>query len=92
MPACWAQPFGRGNRIEHDLAGRRAYLVAASGRIAIDGITLGARDGAVREREERIPLTALDDTQIVLVERHGAGAIRGGRGRKAEPVAAQRFL
>ena len=48
--------------------GRHAYLVPATGRIAVNGITLNPRDGAAIRDEARIIITALDDAEVVLVD------------------------
>ncbi|WP_206244988.1 pirin family protein [Novosphingobium terrae] len=44
-----------------------AYLVPVSGRIALNGITLAPGDGAAIAQEPQLHLTALDDTEVVLV-------------------------
>ncbi len=49
-------------------AGRHAYLVAASGRVTVNGVALGARDGAAIEDEARLSITAIEDSEIVLVD------------------------
>ncbi|MES2149319.1 MAG: pirin family protein [Pseudomonadota bacterium] len=55
--------------IVHDLPqGRRAYLVPTTGRIVLHGLCLGPRDGAVISEQSQIKITALDDSEIVLVE------------------------
>lgn len=48
--------------------GRHAYLVPATGRIAVNGHELGARDGAAIQDEPALSLTALEDAEIVLVD------------------------
>lgn len=58
-----------GETIVHALPeGRRAYLVPTTGRVEIDGVTLGPRDGAAISDELHITITAIDETDIVLVE------------------------
>ena len=47
---------------------RRAYLVPATGAIEIDGHRVGARDGAAIEDEEIMRITALEDSEIVMVD------------------------
>lgn len=47
---------------------RHAYLVPATGRIAIDGAELGARDGAAITGLENFTIEALDDSELVLVD------------------------
>jgi redox-sensitive bicupin YhaK (pirin superfamily) len=48
--------------------GRHIYLVPATGRIEVNGVLVATRDGvAVRDVEE-IRLTAIEDSEIVLVD------------------------
>lgn len=49
-------------------ADRRAYLVAATGRIAVNGVAAKARDGIAVTGEEQIAITADEDAEIVLVD------------------------
>ncbi|USI71682.1 pirin family protein [Sphingomonas morindae] len=49
-------------------AGRRAYLVPATGAIEIDGATARARDGVAIADVETIRITALEDSEVVLVD------------------------
>ncbi len=48
--------------------GRHAYLVSATGAIAIDGERFEARDGAALSGGQTVTITALDDAEIVLVD------------------------
>ena len=48
--------------------GRRAYVVSTQGRIDLQGWRLAPRDGAAVSGESDITITALDATEIVLVE------------------------
>ncbi len=48
--------------------GRRGYLVAAAGAVAIDGLRVNARDGAAIKDIEVLKVTALEDSEIVLVD------------------------
>ncbi|MFN3511692.1 MAG: pirin family protein [Phenylobacterium sp.] len=48
--------------------GRRAYLVAATGRIDVNGVVAKARDGLAIRDEPVIRVTALDDAELVLVD------------------------
>lgn len=57
-----------GERVEHALEGRAAYLVAARGRIAVNGLDLGPRDGVAVEGEAALAIVARDDAEIVMVE------------------------
>lgn len=49
-------------------AGRYAYLVPASGRIAVNGVEVGARDGAAISDETTLTITALEDSELVMVD------------------------
>ena len=49
-------------------AGRRGYLVAASGAVDVDGVGLGARDGAAISDVEVVTVTAVEDAEIVMVD------------------------
>ncbi|MDP3299468.1 MAG: pirin family protein, partial [Phenylobacterium sp.] len=58
-----------GETTEHALdAGRHAYLVPASGRVEVNGVTLEARDGAAITGETSLTITALEDSELVLVD------------------------
>jgi redox-sensitive bicupin YhaK (pirin superfamily) len=48
--------------------GRLGYLVAASGRVEVDGVALDARDGAAIRDVASVRVTALDDAELVLVD------------------------
>jgi quercetin 2,3-dioxygenase len=48
--------------------GRHAYLVAAKGRIRIDGIEAEARDGFAILGEGLLAIEALDDAELVMVD------------------------
>ncbi len=47
---------------------RRAYLVPAIGAVEIDGQRVNARDGAAIAEVDSIQITALEDSEIVLVD------------------------
>jgi len=47
---------------------RHAYLVPATGRVAIDGAELAARDGAAITGLDRFTIEALEDSEIVMVD------------------------
>lgn len=47
---------------------RRAYLVPAVGAVEIDGKRVNARDGAAISELETVTITALEDSEIVLVD------------------------
>ena len=48
--------------------GRHAYLVPATGRIAIDGEAFNARDGAAITGGRTVTITADEDAELVLVD------------------------
>jgi len=47
---------------------RKGYLVPASGAVDIDGVRVNARDGAAIADMETLTVTALEDSEIVLVD------------------------
>lgn len=47
---------------------RYGYLVAAKGKIDINGQQFNARDGAAIHQEEKIIITALEEAELVLVD------------------------
>ena len=47
---------------------RHQYLVAAQGRIRVNGYEAGARDGIAITGEAEITLTALEDAEVVMVD------------------------
>ena len=47
---------------------RHLYLVPAAGSIEINGVRVNARDGAAIRDEDRLTITALEDSEIVLVD------------------------
>ncbi len=49
-------------------ADRHAYLVPATGAITVNGVSIGARDGAAIQKEEILSISALEDSEIVLVD------------------------
>jgi redox-sensitive bicupin YhaK (pirin superfamily) len=49
-------------------ATRKAYLVPATGRVEVNGVTLEARDGAAIADEAELRVTALEDAELVLVD------------------------
>jgi redox-sensitive bicupin YhaK (pirin superfamily) len=58
-----------GETIEYPIgAGRNGYLVPATGRVTLNGVQLDARDGAAIQKEDTITVTAIDDSEIVLVD------------------------
>ena len=58
-----------GETLRYSLAeGRRAYLVPAVGTVAVNGVTLNARDGAAIKDEAEIVITADSDAELVMVD------------------------
>ena len=58
-----------GETAEYPLgAGRHAYLVPATGAVEVNGVRLDARDGAAVTEEAVLRITALDDSEVVLVD------------------------
>ncbi|MEM7689943.1 MAG: pirin family protein [Pseudomonadota bacterium] len=49
-------------------ARRHLYLVPATGRVSINGVEAKARDGVAITQAEDITITALEDSEIVLVD------------------------
>ena len=47
---------------------RKAYLVPATGRVEIEGVEVGTRDGAAIADVETLEITALEEAEVVLVE------------------------
>ncbi|MDF3931716.1 pirin family protein [Pseudomonas citronellolis] len=47
---------------------RRAYLVPATGKVEVNGVTLEARDGAAIAEEAVVKVTALEDSEVILVD------------------------
>ena len=47
---------------------RRAYLVPASGAVEIEGVRVNARDGAAIADLDTLTVTALEDSEIVMVD------------------------
>lgn len=58
-----------GETTEYELgAGRYAYLVPATGKIEVNGVTAKARDGLAIRDEGVIRVTAIEDSELVLVD------------------------
>lgn len=58
-----------GERITYELGeGRHAYLVPAKGAVEIDGTRIDARDGVTIKDVEAVELTALEDSELVMVD------------------------
>jgi redox-sensitive bicupin YhaK (pirin superfamily) len=48
--------------------GRHLYLVPARGLVDVNGVRIGARDGAAVENLATLAVTALEDSEIVMVD------------------------
>lgn len=58
-----------GESVEYSLgAARKGYLVPAVGAVEINGTRINARDGAAIEDEASVKITALEDSEIVMVD------------------------
>lgn len=58
-----------GQVVTHRLAkGRKAYLVAATGSITVNGQAANARDGVAISDEDIVEIHAMEDAEIVLVD------------------------
>ncbi|MEN0075448.1 MAG: pirin family protein [Paracraurococcus sp.] len=67
--AVLATTLKAGQSLRQPLAeGRAAYLVPARGAVTVNGVALGARDGAGIVDEPAIEITAAEDAELVLVE------------------------
>ncbi|MEL6311655.1 MAG: hypothetical protein AAFQ17_04680, partial [Pseudomonadota bacterium] len=49
-------------------ADRHLYLVPATGKVQIDNVEANARDGVAITQLERVTITALEDSEVVLVD------------------------
>ena len=67
--AVLAATLRAGQTVTLDLApGRAAYLVPARGAVTVNGVALGARDGAAIREERQVEIAATEDAELVLVE------------------------
>jgi len=58
-----------GETARYDMApGRHAYLVAATGRIAVNGQEANARDGVAISDVDSIEVRAMEESEVVLVD------------------------
>ncbi|MBN8962716.1 MAG: pirin family protein [Rhizobiales bacterium] len=58
-----------GESVSYDLAaGRNGYLVPATGAIEVNGVRANARDGIAISNESSLTITALADSELVLVD------------------------
>ncbi len=57
-----------GETVEYALGGRKGYLVPATGKLEIGGEIAEARDGVAIADLETLSITALEDSEVVLVD------------------------
>lgn len=58
-----------GESAEYALDSKRyGYLVPATGAIEVNGVRANARDGVAVQKEASVKITALEDTELVLVD------------------------
>ena len=58
-----------GESAEYDASkSRNLYLVPAAGSIEVNGVRVNARDGAAIRDEAKLTITALEDSELVLVD------------------------
>jgi len=58
-----------GDSAEYDAdKARSLYLVPAIGRLEVNGVKVNARDGAAISDETKVKITALEDSELVLVD------------------------
>jgi quercetin 2,3-dioxygenase len=58
-----------GETVEYALGGRRrGYLVPASGAVEVNGVRIGARDGAAIKEVAVIRITAIENSELVMVD------------------------
>jgi redox-sensitive bicupin YhaK (pirin superfamily) len=58
-----------GESAEYDAGkGRKLYLVPAAGSVEVNGVRVNARDGAAIRDETRLTITAMEDSELVLVD------------------------
>ena len=70
-PQWGAKPFPKGERSGKFVtlaSGRKAYLVPATGAVQIDNLRVNARDGAAISDMDVLRVTAIEDSEIVLVD------------------------
>jgi redox-sensitive bicupin YhaK (pirin superfamily) len=67
--AVLAATLEAGQSLQQPLApGRAAYLVVAKGRVTVNGLALGPRDGAAVVEETALVIAAVTEAELVLVE------------------------
>lgn len=56
------------HRSRHRRYRRHGYLVPSTGSVEVNGVHLDARDGAAIREEAVVRVTALEDSELVLVD------------------------
>lgn len=65
----WVAELAPGAAVTHPLApGRHAWVQVARGRLTLNGVPLGAGDGAALEDEPHLRLEAQDEAQVLLFD------------------------
>lgn len=57
-----------GARVTHELGDRLAYLVPARGRVKVNGVEIGTRDGAAIRDEAVLVIEVLEETELLLAD------------------------
>ena len=58
-----------GRSVAHRIApGRHTYVLAASGRLTVNGAELGERDGAEVNGEDMLTIEALEDSDVLVLD------------------------
>jgi len=58
-----------GETVEYALGeGRHGYLVPASGAVEVNGLKINARDGAAIKDVAVLRITAIEDSEVVMVD------------------------
>ena len=57
-----------GETLDYALGGRKGYLVPATGSVEVSGAFVNTRDGAAIADVDSISISALEDSEVVLVE------------------------
>ena len=67
--ALFAATLKAGQSVTHRLEpGRKAYLVAATGRLQVNGAAVAARDGVTLQDVETIAIEAGEDSEVLLAD------------------------
>ena len=67
--AVFAGRLAAGETVRHRLSpGMAAYLVPATGTLTVNGMAVGERDGVAVQDETELVITAVEPSEIVMVE------------------------